>query len=231
MQMLNLEERLRERKDFFTPVVPYEKRDRLLRMDFTAGSTELTEEVLKDTKRFSQWVTQKLEAAGARYGVGGYGEHRTIYSRSHVFDGGAEPRRLHLGIDIWGPAYTPVFAPLEGRVHSFAFNDHFGDYGATLILQHELDGIMFHSLYGHLSLSSINDKQEGQVITKGERIAFFGEPKENGHWPPHLHFQLIKDIQDMKGDYTGVCCYSEKESYLANCPDPDVILGMMALAK
>jgi hypothetical protein len=80
-------------------------------------------------------------------------------------------------------------------------------------------------------LASIREKQEGQSITKGDWIAAFGEPAENGQWPPHLHFQIIIDMQGMKGDYPGVCKYSEREKYLANCPDPDLILAMMYLAQ
>ena len=33
-----------------------------------------------------------------------------------------------------------------------------------------------------------------------------------------------------KGDYPGVCSISERKKYLANCPDPDAILGMMQYA-
>jgi murein DD-endopeptidase MepM/ murein hydrolase activator NlpD len=120
---------------------------------------------------------------------------------------------------------------MPGTIHSFAFNDAFGDYGATLILQHEVEGVLFHTLYGHLSLHSIEDKWEGQTVEKGEWIAAFGEPAENGHWPPHLHFQLIIDMQGTKGDYPGVCTLAERESYLANCPDPDLLLNMMQYAR
>src|SRR5205085_1597269 len=102
------------------------------------------------------YINGKLQHADAKYGIGGYNEHRTIYSRSHMFDasGGAEPRRLHLGIDIWGRPYTKVMSPLDGIVHSFAFNNAFGDYGATLIVTHNFYGTTFHTLYGHLSLNS-----------------------------------------------------------------------------
>ncbi len=144
---------------------------------------------------------------------------------------GAAPRRLHLGVDIWGAAETPVYAPLSATVHSFAFNAAFGDYGATLILQHRLDDLIFHTLYGHLSLKSIEDKREGQTIEKGQWIASFGEAAENGHWPPHLHFQIIVDFGEGKGDYPGVCAYAEKESYLTNCPDGDLMLNMMRYAQ
>jgi hypothetical protein len=33
-------------------------------------------------------------------------------------------------------------------------------------------------------------------------------------------------MQGMQGDYPGVCRYSEKERYLANCPDPDLVLQL-----
>lgn len=231
MERKNFEERLRQHAGNFHPVIPYKESDRFLLMDFTLANTELDEKTLTDTGLFSDWVNHKLEAAGANYGIGGYNEHRTIYSRSDVFgsveDKAGEPRRLHLGIDIWGPARVAVMAPLPGKVHSYAFNDAYGDYGATLILEHQLEGLHFHTLYGHLSLDSISNKHEGQEIGKGEIIGAFGNTKENGHWPPHLHFQVIIDMQGKKGDYPGVCKLSERDFYLANCPDPDVLLNMM----
>ena len=138
----------------------------------------------------------------------------------------AEPRRLHLGTDIWGKPHTAVMAPLNGIVNSYAFNDTFGDYGATIILAHQLGDISFYTLYGHLSLNSIKNLQEGQRISKGDIFAEFGIPSENGQWPPHLHFQIIADLQGWKGDYPGVCKFSEKEIWLRNCPDPDLILQM-----
>lgn len=232
MEIINFEERLKGYAGEFARVVPFEPADMLLKLDFTERNTELTEEILLDTAKFSAYVNQKLDKKGAKYGIGGYDEHRTVYSRSKVFDApdGGEARRLHLGIDIWGPAETAVYAPLEGTVHSFAFNDAYGDYGATLILQHDINGFLFHTLYGHLSLASIQDKKEGQTIAKGEWIAAFGELAENGQWPPHLHFQIIIDMQGSRGDYPGVCKYSEREMYLANCPDADLILKMMQYA-
>src|SRR5690349_12009347 len=84
--------------------------------------------------------------------------------------------------------YIAEVAPLDAIVHSFAFNNQQGDYGATIILTHKIEEISFFTLYGHLSLSSIKNIQEGQRIEKGDVFAEFGIPIENGHWPPHLHF-------------------------------------------
>lgn len=199
--------------------------DQLLRFNFTETNTLLNPLIIADTDLFSEWVEDQLRITKSRYGIGGYDEHRTIYARSSHFDSEEEPRRLHLGVDIWGPAGTPVYNPMDASVHSFRFNDHFGDYGATIILKHTLDGHHIHSLYGHLNLASLAGLQEGQFIPRGDKIAEFGIPAENGHWPPHLHFQLIKDMQHFKGDYPGVCRFSEKEMYLSNSPDPNDILA------
>jgi murein DD-endopeptidase MepM/ murein hydrolase activator NlpD len=198
--------------------------DALYPLDFTAANTELTEALITDTEAFSQWINKKLADNNCRYGIGGYMENRTIYSRSAHFDTDGEPRRLHLGADIWGDAGTPVYAPLQGIVHSFADNDNFGDYGPCVILQHHLDGLALYSLYGHLSRISLKGLQVGQAVNINQQIATLGNATENGHWPPHLHFQLMLDIGDAKGDYPGVGRYSQKEEYLQNIPDPELIL-------
>lgn len=212
------------------PIVPFDPvTDKLVALDFTSANKSLSAAILNDLPAFCTWVNRHLSISGARYGIGGYAEHRTVYAASKVFDAaipGEEPRRLHLGIDIWGKPQTAVMAPLDGLVHSFAFNNRFGDYGATIILVHSIGGIYFYTLYGHLSLNSIKNKQEGQHIQKGEIFAEFGIPAENGQWPPHLHFQVILDMRDYNGDYPGVCRFSEREKYLANSPDADIILGL-----
>ena len=198
--------------------------DQLYPLDFTNNNAELNDAILADTTSFSSWIDQKLQLHHCIYGIGGYNEHRTIYSRSAHFDTEEEPRRLHLGVDIWGDAGTPVYSFLPATVHSFKFNDHFGDYGATIILKYQLGDLAVHALYGHLSLASLAGLKEGQPIAAGQKIGTFGIPKENGNWPPHLHFQLIFDIKAHKGDYPGVCQYTQRENFLANSPDPAPIL-------
>lgn len=238
---------LKTNQSEFTRVVPFDpEKNRLLLLDFTDRNKELTDDILNDTRKFCDYINRRLEIGKARYGIGGYGEHRTVYSRSKIFDGNlsthlstipalsgeeesggkAEPRRLHIGVDIWGRHGTAVMAPLDGIVHSFAFNNRRGDYGATIILSHQLQGKSFYTLYGHLSLNSIKNIQEGDRIAKADIFAEFGIPSENGQWPPHLHFQIIHDLEGWSGDYPGVCKFSEREKYFENCPDPDLILQL-----
>ena len=250
-----LMEVLLRHSDEFHPVLPFNSaKEKLLSFDFTKNNNEIFDELINDTQKFTNYINEKLKGAGAKFGIGGYNEHRELYKRSEVFSAqspkgeksaqpshlegaeknvgasnseGAEPRRLHLGTDIWGKPYTPVMSPWDAVIHSFAFNDDFGDYGATIILSHNLDGVAFHTLYGHLSLNSIKNLREGGNVRRGDVIGEFGIPMENGQWPPHLHFQIIDDLGDWRGDYPGVCKFSEREMYLDNCPDPDLILGMM----
>jgi murein DD-endopeptidase MepM/ murein hydrolase activator NlpD len=205
------------------PVVPFDAgRDRLALLDLTAGNTSITEALVADTELFSAHLRADRLGRGCTYLIGGYAEHRTMYGRSSMFDDGAEPRRFHLGLDIWGEAGTPVAAALDGQVHSTAFNDRFADYGATIILEHLWRGHQFYSLYGHLSAADLRFRK-GDHIPAGTVFAHFGEPKENGWWPPHLHIQLILDMGGREGDYPGVCRYSERAYYLDNCPDPDLL--------
>jgi Membrane proteins related to metalloendopeptidases len=198
--------------------------DLLYPFDLTAANKELTNDILDDTDVFTGWVEDKLRLNNCRYGIGGYNEHRSIYARSAHFDTGEEPRRLHLGVDIWGTAGTPVYNFHDAVVHSFKFNNNFGDYGGTIILKYVLGDVVIHALYGHLSVESLQGLEEGMFIPAGTRFAAFGTKEENGYWPPHLHFQLIFNMQALKGDYPGVCQYTKRDIYLKNCPDPAVIL-------
>ncbi|HSN59435.1 MAG TPA: peptidoglycan DD-metalloendopeptidase family protein, partial [Ferruginibacter sp.] len=219
----------------FHPVVPFSKTtDKVAALDLSKHNPEITEKIYQNTDTLAAFINSKVEATQATYLVGGYNEMRDMYRRSILFDknlpGGfddvEEPRSLHLGIDVWGPAGTKVYAPLGGMVHSFAYNNHYGDYGATIILQHQIDMFNFYTLYGHLSLKDLGNIRSGQFITRGENFAHFGSEEENGNWPPHLHFQLIREMGLYEGDFPGVCKPSEAAHYLSICPNPEPVLNM-----
>lgn len=194
-------------------------------LDFTAANADLLNRDLSETGDFSRYVFDEMLANGSFNGIGGYGEDRVIYRhRKHFSTNAEKPRSIHLGVDIWAPAGTPLHAPLDGIVHSFAFNDHYGDYGPTIILAHELSGVTFFTLYGHLSLTSLEGMHKGQRIKAGQFFAAIGPYPENGDWPPHLHFQIIREMGSYQGDFPGVCHAADREYYLDLCPDPGLIL-------
>jgi peptidoglycan LD-endopeptidase LytH len=221
-------ELLQKNKSHFYPVVDFTPQvDKLYPFNFTEFDDNLTKEVITNTENFDFFISQTLTNNQAKFGIGGYAENRVLYQRSPHFDGLKEARSIHLGIDIWGAEGTKVYVPIGGIVHSFAYNNNYGDYGATIILQHQIETTVFHTLYGHLSLADISNLQEGKFISRGQHLAHFGSSSENGNWPPHLHFQIIDDMEFKKGDYPGVCEASKKAHYLNNCCNPDLILNMM----
>ena len=237
-----LQELQKNQHDFHSVVAFDPSKEKIAALDLTKNNADLTEEIYSDTQKFSLYIEQTLKQKDAKFLIGGYNELREMYKRSLLFDfekqydlqinaKPPEARRLHLGIDIWGAVGTTVNAPLGGMVHSFASNNAFGDYGATIILQHQLGTMNFYTLYGHLSFADIEGIRIGKFITRGQPFAHFGPPAENGHWPPHLHFQIIKDMRNYEGDYPGVCKFSEQHKYLANCPDADLILNLNQYAK
>ncbi len=171
-----------------------------------------------------------MDALGATVAFGGYGEARMVYSAPAFADPNAEPgerRTVHLGIDLFAPAGTPVHAPLEGVVAAAANNATWLDYGPVIILEHKTDrGVPFFTLYGHQSVESLDGMRPGRRIAKGEQISTFGTPDVNGGWTPHLHFQVMTDLLDRGTDFPGVARPSQRDVWLSFCPDPARLLGI-----
>ncbi len=198
-------------------------------LDFTAVNQELKSVDLRNTAAFSEYVLNEIKSEGKAVGVGGYLENRAVYHRSEHFDGTEQPRTIHLGLDIWAKALTPVFAPVDSIVHSFQDNAGFGDYGPTIILEHtdyQLLNIPKYSLYGHLSCRSLDNLFIGKALKQGEQFTEFGSFPENGDWPPHLHFQLMHDLLGKSGDFPGVCSEADKDFYANICPSPYKFVGL-----
>jgi murein DD-endopeptidase MepM/ murein hydrolase activator NlpD len=195
-------------------------------IDLSESNQALNTVDVSSSSKLEAFVNHHIKKYHALVAYGGYLEIRNIYKRSNHFNSQAEEERnIHLGIDLWYENETPIFAPLDGVVHSFKNNTNYGDYGPTIILKHNISNIQFYTLYGHLSLTSIEKLKVGQAFKQSEQIATLGDASVNGDYPPHLHFQIIKNIQDFKGDYPGVCSKKDLEFYKGNCPDPVLLFG------
>lgn len=179
-------------------------------------------------EKFAETIDRMLAEAGVTYGLGGYGEVRPFYSTdAYRVMGNAGPhwRTVHLGVDVWAPAETAVYAPLDGTVFSVKNNAGERDYGPTIILEHEInDHLTFYTLYGHLSWSATKKLKAGDQIKKGSLLTRIGPPPENGNWPPHLHFQVILDPLDGDGDFPGVAFPTEQKLWKNICPDPGLFI-------
>lgn len=184
---------------------------------------------LSSSDALSNHINLHIENHQASIAFGGYNETRAIYKRSEHFNIKADTERnIHIGLDLWCKANTPVLVPLDAQVHSFKNNTNFGDYGPTIILKHTINKTTFYTLYGHLSEASISKLKVHQEFKQGQQLATLGEASVNGDYPPHLHFQIIKDIDDYYGDYPGVCNKKDLDFYLNNCPNPNLLLKLEA---
>jgi murein DD-endopeptidase MepM/ murein hydrolase activator NlpD len=197
-------------------------------IDLSETNTELSKINTTDADAFEKYIENHLKKNKAKVAFGGYKEIRTIYKRSSVFNNNnSDERNIHIGLDLWIKAGTKVVAAFDGEIHSFQNNTALGDYGPTIILKHQIEDFTFHTLYGHLSLESLADKKNGATVKKGEPIATIGSAPINGDYAPHLHFQIIVDIQDKMGDYPGVCSKNDLVYYSENCPDPNDLLKII----
>ncbi len=155
------------------------------------------------------------------YGVGRYDEKRRGVYTSELFAGG---RDVHMGIDVGAPVGEPVHAFFDGVVHRFAYNAAPGDYGHTLVTEHEINGQLVWALHGHLAARSVEGRWEGQRVTRGEVIAWIGDRHENGGWNPHLHFQLSL-VRPEVADLPGAVSDADRAHALTLYPDPRMVLG------
>jgi murein DD-endopeptidase MepM/ murein hydrolase activator NlpD len=156
----------------------------------------------------------------------------------------ADPRDIHMGIDIGAAVGTPVYAAADGVVHSVGYNPAELDYGHVIVTEHVLacksgsgddsdgDGVCggesrrVWMLYGHLSAESTAGKIAGCRVARGEVLGWMGDVHENGGWPPHVHFQLSM-AEPRTHDLPGVVSTAQHADALARYPDPRMVLGRL----
>ncbi len=108
-------------------------------------------------------------------------------------------REVHHGVEFPNAQGTPVLAAADGKV-VFAGNDKLtllawvtAFYGNVVVIEHQMDGQTFYTLYGHLYKI---DVQEGETVTAGQKI---GEVGATGTAiGSHLHFEVRAGSNDYK---------------------------------
>ncbi|KEZ92522.1 peptidoglycan DD-metalloendopeptidase family protein [Nonlabens ulvanivorans] len=175
---------------------------------------------VSDIAVFEKYLAEKRDEHQSYVAHGGYLEQRALYRKNARFQSGIT-RDVHMGIDLWAPAGSSVHAVMDGVVHSFAHNDDAGNYGPTIILEHDWNGQKIYSLYGHLSISDMAGWEVGVRFRESEKIATLGTPQENGGYSPHLHFQVMTNMRDYRGDFPGVAAQEELASYENMILDPN----------
>ena len=234
------------RRELPFPVMPMAVLERPHVLDLSVESLELPHpDDLAAPGAFEAWVKKELAAAGATIGVGRYSEARFLYDApgfASEGNDGPDSRTIHLGLDLFAPAGTPVRAPLPGTVVSVADNALPLDYGPTVILRHGPsdddsaagnpdDG--FHTLYGHLDKATLDHLAPGDQVAAGDVIGRLGDAGVNGGWPPHLHLQAIAldplrdpDAPPEPGNFPGVALPRLRKVWHSIAPDPSALAGL-----
>lgn len=176
-----------------------------------------------------QGLAVAASAGSALVPLGRWGETRACYTSDHyVGEQASQQRRtVHLGIDVFLPAGTPMFAPAAMALHSCAYDAAPQGYGWVLLLR--VVGVCpdIMLLVGHVSEHTAWLWQQRSVIgqhavSAGSLIGWVGSAGENGSWPPHAHVQWVAtpDAQHACGDVPGVATAAAAPAWLAACPQP-----------
>ena len=206
---------------------PTVARKQITPLDLSVSSTWLGNENEFNDLDLFQYKLGKLQKENPdKIIAGGYLEARALYlAPEYDSQGnhGRQSRTIHLGIDYWLPALTPVHAVLDGEV--VVATDNVGDkqYGGLVILKHSVEDFEFYSLYGHLNVASAISNKVGDIISKGQQIALLGAYPENGNWATHLHFQLMLSMLDYENDFAGVAFHHKINVWKSICPDPNLL--------
>lgn len=191
-------------------------------LDLSQGATLFGQQISEcSVGNLSGLINRAMTEAGTGFSFGRYAEPRGLYSSDQFGNDTGERRTIHMGVDVFCVAGTPIYSPLAAIVEHVANNDNELDYGPMIVLRHQDEsGADYFSLYGHLDLEVLRQLRPRQTISAGEKIATVGSPPINGNWPPHLHFQQINDLLNLGVDFPGVATPSEREYWLSLSPSP-----------
>ncbi len=114
-------------------------------------------------------------------------------------------QRFHEGIDIRpverndeGEPRDPVLAVGEGRIASVNRDPDQSNYGRFVVVEHDLFGPSFYSLYAHLAVVE-DGIEEGRRVSRGARLGIMGRSSNEfsiDREHAHLHFEVDLMLND-----------------------------------
>jgi 4-aminobutyrate aminotransferase-like enzyme/Ser/Thr protein kinase RdoA (MazF antagonist) len=149
------------------------------------------------------WRSPAALAALAPPGaLGEHGEARLYATRELS---AAEPATIHLGLDLFAAAGSPVVAPLAGRIERI---------GPRELVVSFADGCV--RLAGLVPAVGAGDE-----VAAGEALGQVAEAA--GSLPPHLHVQIAPAGSD---DLPGLVPAGLADAWLTLCPHPGALIGL-----
>jgi murein DD-endopeptidase MepM/ murein hydrolase activator NlpD len=115
--------------------------------------------------------------------------------------------QFHEGLDLKaltrdrrGEATDPIFAVESGKVLYVARKPGYSNYGRYIVIEHTEPGLVYQTLYAHLSAIA-DGIAPGVAVSTGQRIATMGRsagnglPKERAHLHLEFNVRLSNDFQ------------------------------------
>ncbi len=107
-----------------------------------------------------------------------------------------KPYGLHPGIDKAGRSGDQVYAVAPGKVTAIIQDDSITAPGYVLIIEHEIEGTLYYSVYYHLQAVTEDGEHYhmetnlhvGSTVHAGDVVAHIGDTGSKGS--PHLHFEV-----------------------------------------
>lgn len=118
--------------------------------------------------------------------------------------------QMHRGVDLAGPVGTPIYAFADGRVVAAGPATGFGSW---IVLDHEIDGHRYSSVYGHMFPDGVQ-VSVGAQVRSGQQIAVIGNAGQSSG--AHLHFELWDGGRLPEGVGQAV----DPESWIERAADP-----------
>ncbi len=97
--------------------------------------------------------------------------------------------RTHEGLDIMAPRGAPIVTPTDAVVIQVGRGDSAGYYVYTANPGDEV--------FAYMHLDQPSELDEGDVLKKGDLIGFVGNTGNAINTPPHLHFEMREDGDEM----------------------------------
>ena len=181
------------------------------------------------TGKLAEAISDELRRVGSRVGIGRYDEAR-FTSAAYRSIGKDTPTdelaSIHIGVDIYAAAGTPVRAPLPATVLRVTHHSGAQDPGATVILQHLCgEDARCFTLYGHLLAESVAGLTKGQRIEPGHVLGEVGTSEPGAGKLAHLHFQLATDLLDKEEGPPDMVPVSHRDVWKELSPNPNMLLG------
>ncbi len=147
---------------------------------------------VKDQVALQKEVDKILLAKNTNWAISDFGERRERFFKAlDAQQMVAEERFYHLGLDIWMPVNTQIYAPLDGIVVQADYEDGYGNYGGYIVLKHNISNESFYSFYGHLNPRSL--PAVGDSLKAGDKMARLGDMENNGGYFFHTHLQVLTE--------------------------------------